>query len=118
MTPQELIALAEKVGETEVETETEALEVIYGHGVADDVVGHEGFEPRSVVRVEEWLLWTDTQGFTDAERCETVEEAERRVARFARTTETSEVGAKISEGIIADFIESSRVHAENLRRGR
>lgn len=83
MTPQELIALAEKVGETEVENEVEALEVIYGHGVADEVVGQEGFEPRSVVRIEEWLLWTDTQGFTDAERCETVEQAIEAVAKFA-----------------------------------
>lgn len=118
MTPQELIRLAEQVGETEVESETEALEVIYGHGVADDVVGHEGFEPRSVVRVEEWLLWTDTQGFTDAERCETVEEAERRVERFAQTTRQSEVGAEISDGIIADFIQLSRVHADDLRTNR
>lgn len=85
MTPAELIALAEKVGETEVETEVEAMEVIYGHGLADEVVGQEGFEPRSVVRVEEWLLWTDTQGFTDAERCESVEQAIEAVTKF--TTE-------------------------------
>lgn len=84
MTPQELIALAEKVGETEVETETEAMEVIYGHGCADEVVGHEGCEPRSVIRVEDWLLWTDTQGFTDVERCESVEEAIRSVERFGQ----------------------------------
>ena len=90
MTATELIALAEKVGETEVETEVEALEVIYGHGVADEVVGHEGFEPRSVVRVDEWLLWTDSQGFTDAERCDSVEEAVKAVELFAKETEETD----------------------------
>jgi hypothetical protein len=88
MNANELVALAERVGETEVESVVEAMEVIYGHGVADDVVGHEGCEPKSVVRVEEWLLWTDTQGFTDAEQCESVEEAVRAVEAF--TTETGE----------------------------
>lgn len=86
MTPAELIALAEKVGETEVETEVEALEIIQGHGAADEVVGHEGFEPRSVVRVDEWLLWTDAQGFTDAEQCGSVAEAMRAVEWFTKGT--------------------------------
>lgn len=82
MKAEELIALAMRVGETEVETPTEALEVIYGHGMADEVESYEGQEPKSIVRVEEWLLHTDSQGFTDVEQCDSTEEAIRTVENF------------------------------------
>jgi len=79
---EELLALAERIGEKPVETATEALEVIYGHGAADEIESHEGQEPKSIVRVEEWLLYTDSQGFTDAEQCESIEEATLKVKAF------------------------------------
>lgn len=84
MTLDELMEFAEKVSESRPETVGMALEMIAGHGMADEEAGLEGQEPASIVRVEEWLLITDSQGFSEVERCESILEAELRVEQFEK----------------------------------
>lgn len=84
MTLDELMEFAEKVSESRPETVVMALEMIAGHGMADEEVGLEGQEPASIVRVEEWILVTDSQGFSEAERCQSILEAELKVEEFEK----------------------------------
>lgn len=60
-----------------------ALEILHGNGFSDDSFGVEGSEPQSVVRVENWLLLTDSQGFMEAERFQTNSLAEAAFEREA-----------------------------------
>ena len=84
MTLDELMEFAERVSESRPETAGMALEMIAGHGMADEEIGLEGLEPASIVRVEEWILTTDSQGFAEVERCHSILEAELRVEAFEK----------------------------------
>jgi hypothetical protein len=85
MTEKQLIEDARRVsGLVDIDDPAEAIEAMYGHGVHDEIVSLQGSEPASIVRVANWLLLTDSQGFTDAVECDTVQEAEEEVNHFAR----------------------------------
>lgn len=85
MTEKQLIEDARRVsGLADIDDPADAIEAMYGHGAHDEIVSLEGSEPASIVRVANWLLLTDSQGFTDAVECETVQEAEEEVNQFAR----------------------------------
>jgi hypothetical protein len=51
----------------------DALNVIWGHGIADDEVAIE--DGIDGVRVANWILWTDEQGFTEVVEYPTEEAA-------------------------------------------
>lgn len=83
MTLDELMEFAEKVSESRPETVLMAMELIVGHGMADEEYGREG-SLESIVRVEQWLLTTDAQGYSEVERCGSILEAELRAEQFEK----------------------------------
>lgn len=85
MNAQELIEEARKVsGIPDIEDVADAIEAFYGNGIYDEIALFEGNEPESIVRIENWLLFTDSQGFTDVEECASIQEAEELLTKFAR----------------------------------
>lgn len=85
MNAQELVEEARKVsGIPDIEDVADAIEAFYGNGIYDDIALFEGSEPKSIVRIENWLLFTDSQGFTDVEECASIQEAEETLLKFAR----------------------------------
>lgn len=85
MNAQELIEEARKIsGLPDIDSPEDAIEALYGEGIYSDFVAFEGSEPKSIIRIENWLLFTDSQGFVDAEECESIREAEDTLLTHAR----------------------------------
>ena len=62
-----------------------ALETHYGHGFADDQAGDVNEAPAHVYRVDRWLVWTDSQGFSDVDEYGTDGAAAEQLESFAGT---------------------------------
>lgn len=85
LSEKELIEDARRIsGLTDITDPADAIEAIYGNGVHDEIAVFEGCEPRSIVRVANWLLFTDEQGFTDASEYASDEDAQDELVKFAR----------------------------------
>jgi hypothetical protein len=71
-----------------VSTIKAACETIYGHGVADDVSGNVEAPTGHFYRVAQWIVVTDSQGFSDlytyASEEEAVEEFNKLDAEYAK----------------------------------
>lgn len=68
MTEKELLDLARtNLGETDIDNVKDAVLAFHGHGVADGTTGEVEAPSGHVIRVDRWIVLTDSQGFTALE---------------------------------------------------
>lgn len=83
MHTNELITTVRRnLGEPEIATVKDAILALHGHGVADDTTGNVEAPCGHVIRVDRWIVRTDSQGFTDLEEYGNVETARKWFAEY------------------------------------
>jgi hypothetical protein len=63
----------------EYHTMEDVLEYFISQGDYNEIVSVEGSEPENAARIDNWILWTDSQGFKTAEEFECPEDAEENI---------------------------------------
>jgi len=72
-----------RVLDAEVVSLVDALEAFYGNGFSDDSAGDVEYLDGHCYRVHRWLVWTDSQGFSDVSTFDTEVEAQAEIERYA-----------------------------------
>jgi hypothetical protein len=76
MTEKELLDLARtNLGEANIDNVKDAVLAFHGHGGADATTGEVEAPTGHVIRVDRWIVVTDSEGFSELEEYESADQA-------------------------------------------